>query len=266
MQAEAGSRTGLVMLLEDLTDLENLEAELAHSDRLASIGRLAAGVAHEIGNPVTGIASLAQNLREERDPSVIEESIEAILDQTRRISSIVQALMNFSRSGSVGGDYQGFTLNEVVEEAISLVRLTRKGKQVECSNRCPPQLQLVGDRQRLSQVLVNLLTNAYDASRPGDEVEIFAFEKQDRVQLEVMDQGRGIPEQVRESIFEPFFTTKKPGEGTGLGLSLVHKIIQEHNGEIEVDSVPGLGTRVVIRLPLQAPAAQAPPDTREGLS
>jgi len=262
-QPKDSSRTGLVMLLEDLTDLENLEAELAHSDRLATIGRLAAGVAHEIGNPVTGIASLAQNLREEQDPVIIEESIEAILEQTRRISSIVQGLMNFSRSGSgsAGTDYQTFALKEIVEDAIRLVQLTRKGRQVECSNRCPPHLQLVGNRQRLSQVLLNLLTNACDASRPGDEVEIFAFEKQNQIQLEVMDQGQGIPEQVQESIFEPFFTTKKPGEGTGLGLSLVHKIIQEHNGQIDVDSVSGVGTRVVIRLPSQAPPSDAAPHT-----
>mgnify|MGYP002064673099 CR=1 FL=1 len=153
------AETGLVMLLEDLTDLENLEAELAHSDRLASIGRLAAGVAHEIGNPVTGIASLAQNLRDEQDPAIIEESIEAILEQTRRISSIVQSLMNFSRSGSAGTDYQTFALNDIVADAIRLIRLIHKGRQVECINHCPPELKLFGDRQRLSQVLVNLLTD-----------------------------------------------------------------------------------------------------------
>ncbi len=245
------SRTGLVMLLEDLTDLETLEQELAHSDRLASIGRLAAGVAHEIGNPVTGIASLAQNLRHERDPEVIEESIAMILQQTKRISGIVQSLMNFSRSGSIGTDYQTFNLNDIVEEAIQLVRLTRAGKQVSCSNRCPPQLEIVGDRQRLAQVLVNLLTNACDASSAGDQVEIFAFETGDHIQLEVMDQGKGIPDQARRMVFEPFFTTKQPGEGTGLGLPLAHKIIQEHHGEIEIDSAAGVGTRVVVRLPRQ---------------
>ena len=246
---EAGSRPGLVILLEDLTDLETLEAELAHSDRLASIGRLAAGVAHEIGNPVTGIASLAQNLREEQDPEVIQESIDMILQQTQRISSIVQSLMNFSRSGSVGTDYQTFGLSQVVDEAIRLVNLTHAGRQVTCNNACPLDLQLRGDRQRLSQVLVNLLTNACDASGPGDQVEIIAFREKNRVRLEVMDQGKGIPEQVKDEIFEPFFTTKRPGEGTGLGLSMVHKIIQEHNGRIEVDSVPGVGTRIVVHLP-----------------
>ena len=111
------------MLLEDLTDLETLEAELAHSDRLASIGRLAASVAHEIGNPVTGIASLAQNLRDEKEPEIIEESIASILHQTKRISSIIGSLMNFSRSGSIGRDYQTFRLKQTIDDAVNLVKL-----------------------------------------------------------------------------------------------------------------------------------------------
>ncbi len=191
------------MLLEDLTDMETLAAELAHSDRLASIGRLAAGVAHEIGNPVTGIASLAQNLRDEKESAVIEESVELILQQTRRISSILQSLMNFSRSGRVGVSFEPFHLTDIVEEAIQLVQLTRAGKRVECNNSCPGGLELFGDKQRLSQVMVNLLTNACDASKQGGHVEIFAFKDSEQVQIEVMDQGDGIPDKDRKMIFEP---------------------------------------------------------------
>jgi Na+/proline symporter/signal transduction histidine kinase len=256
-----GSRSGLVILMEDLTDLETLEAELAHSDRLASIGKLAAGVAHEIGNPVTGIASLAQNLREEKNPEVVEESVEAILQQTKRISSIVRSLMNFSRSGSVGADFETFHLNDIIEESMQLVRLTREGKKVSCSNSCPADIRLVGDKQRLSQVMVNLLTNACDASKPGDQVEIFAFSDNKEIQLEVMDQGSGIPEDELGNVFEPFFTTKAPGEGTGLGLPMVYKIIQEHNGSVEIDSVPGVGTRVIMRLPQHPDQQNHEPDT-----
>ena len=243
------ARTGLVILLEDLTDMETLEAELAHSDRLASIGRLAAGVAHEIGNPVTGIASLAQNLREEPDPDIVSDSIEAILQQTKRISSIVQSLMNFSRSGSVGADFREFELSEIVDESIQLIKLTQSGKQVTCHNGCSDSIRLHGDRQKLSQVLVNLLSNACDASKPGDRVEVFAFANDGQIQLEVMDQGEGIPSDSQGAIFEPFFTTKDPGKGTGLGLSMVYKIIQDHNGEIDIDSAPGVGTRIIIKLP-----------------
>jgi len=241
--------TGLVMLLEDLTDLETLEAELAHSERLASVGRLAAGVAHEIGNPVTGIASLAQNLREEDDPAAVKSSTEEILRQTQRIARILRTMMTFSRGATPGTDYETFGLRELAEDAVRLVQLTHSGKQVECANHCPAALQLYGDKQQLSQVLVNLFTNACDASRPGGRVDILAFVQPDWIQIEVQDQGEGIPEHIRERIFEPFVTTKKPGEGTGLGLSLVYRIVEDHGGQVEIDSVPGTGTRAVIRLP-----------------
>jgi signal transduction histidine kinase len=242
-------RTSQVMLMEDLTDLETLEAELAHSDRLASIGRLAAGVAHEIGNPTTGIASLAQNLRHERDPEIIRTSIEEILKQTRRITSIVKTLMNFSRRGGRQTEIQHFPLKELVDEAMRLVKLTHQGSRVSCGNLCPVGLHLACDRQALFQVLVNILTNACDASSPGDRVELLAFEKDQAIRIEVLDQGKGIDKTQLEYVFEPFYTTKSPGEGTGLGLAVAYKIMQDHNGSIQLDSEPGVGTRVILELP-----------------
>ncbi len=238
---------GLVMLLEDLTDLENLEAELAHSDRLASIGRLAAGVAHEIGNPVTGIASLSQILREESTDPEAREISDEILNQTRRISSILGSLMSFSRGG--GDATQVFNLHEIIDEALRLVRLTHKGKSMECIGSCDPQLRLEGDRQRLSQMLVNLCTNACDASQPGQRMDIIAVSEQGHVRIEVQDQGEGITLEQQALVFEPFYTTKPPGKGTGLGLAMVYKIVEDHQGSIEVDSAPGRGTRMVVRLP-----------------
>lgn len=244
------ARTSQVMLMEDLTDLETLEAELAHSDRLASIGRLAAGVAHEIGNPITGIACLAQNLRNEQDHTIIEASIEEILNQTRRITTIVKTLMNFSRRG--GGDVQTFPLKEVADEAIRLVRLTHQGHQVTCDNLCPMELMIECDRQALFQVLVNLFSNACDASSAGDRVELLAFEQNSTIKIEILDQGKGIEKQQLNYVFEPFYTTKSPGEGTGLGLALAYKILQDHNGTIQIDSEPGVGTRVILELPKKA--------------
>ena len=250
---------GMVILLEDLTDISTLEAELAHSERLASIGRLAAGVAHEIGNPVTGIACLAQNLREEHDPELLRESVAAILEQTRRITEIVQSLVSFSHSGQLArGTRVPMVLRDSVEEAIRLVRLSHSGRQVECVNDCDAELRLLGDRQRLVQVFVNLLTNACHASQAGDTVEVHARQHGDRVTIEIRDQGCGMPREVRERIFEPFFTTREPGEGTGLGLSLVYSIVQDHDGTISVDSGEGRGTRMRIDLPGLANTATGP--------
>ena len=110
---------------------------------------------------------------------------------------------------------------------------------------------MTGNRQQLAQVLVNLLNNAADASRPGNRVDLLARRDGDEAIVEVMDQGQGIPEEIRENIFEPFYTTKPTGQGTGLGLSLAYKIIEDHNGTLAIDSQLGFGTRVVVTLPLQ---------------
>ena len=247
-RSQAGA-PGLVILVEDLTEKENLEAELAHSDRLASIGRLAAGVAHEIGNPVTGIASLAQNLAYEEDQGAVKQSARDILVQTKRITAIVQSLMNFSRSGDIKSQREPVKLCEVMKDALELVQLTHKGKQVRFDASCSPNLIVLGDRQRLSQVFMNLLTNAGDASQPGDRIDLLARKQGNRIVIEIMDQGSGIPEEFKDRMFEPFATTKPTGKGTGLGLALVHGIIQDHQGEIAIDSQQGVGTRVVITLP-----------------
>jgi len=254
----------VVILLEDLTELQQLETELVHSERLASIGRLAAGVAHEIGNPITGIASITQNLKYETEPQIITESLDDILQQTRRINSIVQSLLTFSHSGPLPS--QGFVpvkLRECIDEAIRLVCLSQTGKQLDFHNDCPQAIELSADRQRLLQVFVNLLTNACDASEPGGRIGFSADpDGKGNILIQVRDQGSGIPTGLRERIFEPFFTTKDPGQGTGLGLPLVYTIIRDHGGNIWVDAMYEHGTRFFIKLPLhqdspsEAPLAQ----------
>jgi PAS domain S-box-containing protein len=246
-----GASGGSVILVEDLSELHTLEAELTHSERLASIGRLAAGVAHEVGNPVTGIACLAQELlQESTDPAFLQDGLEQILEQTRRISNIVQSLVNFSHGGAVS-DYQPAAVNicDCIEEALRLVRLSHAGKQLEYRIDCSDTPCITGDRQRMIQVFVNLLSNACDASLPGNSIEIRVREQGRAAHIEVADHGHGIPEEYHEKVFEPFFTTKEPGEGTGLGLPLVYSIIQEHSGSISLSS-SGEGTQFDIRLPL----------------
>jgi signal transduction histidine kinase len=250
----------MVILVEDLTEMQVLEAELTHSERLASIGRLAAGVAHEIGNPLTGIASLAQNLEDETDPAAIRESIELIRQQIRRIGDIVQALVTFSHGGVAADRSQApVDLRRCVDEAVRLVRLSHAGKQVQCLNLCEDALQAIGDHPRLAQVFVNLLTNACDASQPGDTIEVRNARDGDFVRIEVVDRGSGIETEQLARVFEPFFTTKQPGEGTGLGLPLVYTIVQDHGGTVTLESEPGYGTRVIVRLPVapEAPGQRA---------
>jgi len=244
-------RTGdTLMIIEDITHIRRLERELAHSERLASIGRLAAGVAHEIGNPVTGIDSLAQNLRHEADPEIVRESVDEILDQTRRINNIVQTLIGYAHAG--GADERTpdpVPLSEVVEEARRLVQLSKRGQDLEIDNQLWPELQVRGDRQRLAQVFVNLFSNTADACEPGGRVAISARCYGDRVQIRVVDNGPGIPAELLDKVIEPFYTTKPVGQGTGLGLPLVYNIVSEQGGEFSITADSG-GTTVWITLPV----------------
>jgi Na+/proline symporter/nitrogen-specific signal transduction histidine kinase len=251
---DVSSADGTVLLVEDLTELHVLESEVAHNDRLASIGRLAAGVAHEIGNPLTGIASLAQNLHFETDPAEQEAALRQILVQTRRISNIVQSLITFSHAGNdPAATHQPVLLRECVDEAIHLVQLGREGRGITCRNEVAPGLCVQGNAQRLLQVFVNLLSNAIHASETGSGVTIRAHSHGHEIEIAVEDEGHGIPPALLERIFEPFFTTKPPGEGTGLGLSVVYSIIEDHGGSVTASNRATRGTRFELRLPAGEP-------------
>lgn len=242
------------LLLEDVTENQLLQDELFHSERLASIGRLAAGVAHEIGNPVTGIDCLAQNLLAESGDEETRESAQQILRQTQRISSIVATLVNFSHQGLRSDKApEWIALSTCVDDAIYLLGLDRGATSVDYLNRVPKQIEVLGDGQKLLQVFVNLLSNARDASDAGAHVEISARDEQSELVVEVRDEGCGIAEEYIDKVFEPFFTTKPAGRGTGLGLALVYSIVTEMGGSVSAlspaDAGPGKGTRIIIRLP-----------------
>lgn len=250
----APGNSGLVLLVEDLTETQYLEDKLVHSERLASIGRLAAGVAHEIGNPITGIACLAQNLREEREgDGELSEISEQILEQTKRVSRILQSLMSFAHSGGHQQADEPVCLAQVTQEAIGLLSLNRRSVEVEFFNLCDPDHWVDGDPQRLAQVLINLLSNARDASPPGAAIRVRTEASEHTVDLIVEDEGSGIPKAIIDRLFEPFFTTKDPGKGTGLGLALVYSIVEEHYGQIIIDSPVDpehqRGTRIRVTLP-----------------
>lgn len=266
------AESGNIIMVEDQTEIRLLEDELMHSERLASLGRLAAGVAHEIGNPVTGISSLAQNLRLETDNPDILDTADQIQQQTRRISTILQSLMNFARTGNhaPANRYEPVQLRRCVQESINLLSLSDKSLGITYLNQCPQELMILGDEQRLVQVFVNLLVNARDASPDGGEVRVVGKADGYSAIIEVIDQGTGIAADRLDHIFEPFYTTKPTSKGTGLGLALVYSIIEEHYGNIHAESPVTLngtgsdtqGTCIRLKLPAyepdDTPAAYSP--------
>lgn len=263
LSAEAGG-VDAILLVEDLTEQQQLEAELAHSERLASIGRFAAGVAHEIGNPLTGISSLTQNLRHEDDPALWRESLDEILQQTRRINDIVRSLLNFAHAGPAELAIARTDVAACVAEAVRLVQLSPAGRHLQFDTAGLGQPVIAADHGRLVQVLVNLLSNAADASPRDGRIEITSQWDEDGEDrcfvLRVRDHGSGIAPALQARVFEPFFTTKEPGRGTGLGLPLVYGIVREHGGRVLLDSQPGQGTTITIRLP------QGDSDTRTAVA
>lgn len=252
--AAEGSIDARFLLLEDVTENQLLQDELFHSERLASIGRLAAGVAHEIGNPVTGIDCLAQNLLAESGDEDTRDSARQILRQTQRIANIVSTLMNFSHQGLHSDKApEWIPLSARVDEAIYLLGLDRGAIGVHYLNEVPGQVEVLGDGQKLLQVFVNLLSNARDASTNESRVLIRASGEPPELVVEVIDEGCGISEEYIDKVFEPFFTTKPAGRGTGLGLALVYSIITEMGGSVTARSPASEGmsdgTRIIIRLP-----------------
>ncbi|UZJ46166.1 ATP-binding protein [Marinimicrobium sp. C6131] len=243
-----------VILLEDVTETQLLEQELIHSERLASVGRLAAGVAHEIGNPITGISSLAQNLRYESDAPEVLETAEHILSQTDRVTRIVQSLVSFSHSGqNKKSEFEAVDLRACANEAIQLLSLQKDKNQVEYVNNIAKNAIIAGDSQHLIQVFINLLSNARDASPAGSRVMLDSSEDEYSIIFSVTDQGSGIPADKMDQILEPFFTTKDPGDGTGLGLAMVYSIVEDHGGKLDikspVDTVHQRGAQFTIKLP-----------------
>ena len=237
---------GRVLVLEDLTSRRALERTVAHQDRLTSIGRLGAGVAHEIGNPLAGLLMVAQNLLREEKPADLKERLTAIVEQGRRIDDIVKALVTFARSEQPATRQpRPLILDAVVRDAVALVSITKRPVEVELVE----GLGLRGVSGELVQVLVNLLSNAADASGPQGVVKLVGRPVDDEVEVRIIDEGAGMTAEVQARLFEPFFTTKEPGAGTGLGLSIVYSLVTAHGGRIGVDSTPGKGTCVTLRFP-----------------
>jgi signal transduction histidine kinase len=248
--------TDVVVLVEEHTSAVNLIQKSIDNERLASVGRLAAGVAHEIGNPVTGIACLAQNLQHETDSNEIEYTAEQILSQTQRINRIVQSLLSFSRGGNpVAVTKQTIYLRHAAKEAINLLTMSASQIDVTFSTEIDDELTITGDYHHLIQIFLNLLSNSRDASPAGGVISIKANRTDHQVQLKISDEGSGIDDKVKGHLFEPFVTNKDPGSGTGLGLWVVINLVNSMGGDISIVSPAENsqhGTTATISFPLSS--------------
>jgi len=263
---------GRIILVDDITDRIQLEAQLTQAEKLSSIGLLAAGVAHEVNTPLAVISSYTQMLTKHmRDDERLAPVLEKITQQTFRASEIVNGLLNFSRTS--GAEFAPLNLNDLLRDTVTLLEHQFKTAQIRVETNFDPHLAKIhGNQGKLQQVILNLMLNAKDAmfGTTNATLKFATFNASGRVMIRIQDSGNGIEKEHLHRIYDPFFTTKtKPQEGehkgTGLGLAVSYGIMQEHAGKIHVESEIGVGTAFQLEFPSSGarPAALVDPSQNE---
>lgn len=248
---------GLVIGIRNLSEERQIAEHLRRAEKLAAVGELVAGVAHELNNPLTGISTFAQLLLEEKLDGEQAESVQLIKREADRAIGVIRDLLLFSRKTEPRD--VPVDINTIVQHTIRLRSYASRSSGIEVHTHLDPSNpQVRGDDQKLQQVILNLLVNAEYAMQDVHvrHLSIMTRKDRDKVNIVISDTGQGMPEEVKERIFEPFFTTKPAGVGTGLGLSVSYGIVQGHNGTISVDSTPNVGTTFTLSLPLSHQSAQ----------
>ncbi|MDT5123994.1 MAG: hypothetical protein QOC96_3476 [Acidobacteriota bacterium] len=251
LQANSQDRTGALVVLEDVTARMSLEEQLQQREKLSSIGLLAAGVAHEVNTPLTGVSSYTQMLLgmlPETDPK--HALLQKVRRQAMRASDIVNNLLNFSRTGGAT-EFMELSINQVLDDTLQLLEPQLRRNQIEIVRDYDSNIpQAYGNAVKLQQIFTNLILNARDAIPEGGRITISTSSTtEDTLVVEVTDTGIGIAPENVAKIYDPFYTTKGVGRGTGLGLAVSYGIVQEHSGHITVESTPGKGTTFRITLP-----------------
>ncbi|MBI5247819.1 MAG: PAS domain S-box protein [Elusimicrobia bacterium] len=251
----AGAPSGIICAVRDVTELKRKDAELKEreallrsADKLSAVGRLAAGIAHEINNPLGSILGFAQAAAARLKPSeALSMPLRAIEEEALRCRSLVKSLLSFSREGRDA--LEELELAPVIEGTLGVIEAQARVRGVPIAREFAAGSRALGDRGQIQQIVMNLCTNALDAMPDGGTLTVRCGVRGANVYIEVQDEGPGIPEDIRGRIFDPFFTTKDVGQGTGLGLSLVHEIVVRHRGTVSASDAPGGGTLMRVELP-----------------
>ena len=244
-------------IIKDISDRKRMEEEMVHSSKLAAVGELASGVAHEINNPLASVAGYAEEMLDlvkekgglkSTDIDEFQEALTTILDQANRCKEIIQSLLNFARQGEF--EVIPVKINDLIEKTLVLIDPEIRTFRTKIFKEMDPDLPPAETNpSQLQQVFLNIIKNALDAMDSGGELSIATQARNGIIQIKFRDDGKGIPPENIGKIFNPFFTTKPTGSGTGLGLSICYRIMDKLKGSIEVESQPGHGSTFVVNVP-----------------
>jgi PAS domain S-box-containing protein len=249
--SETGEVVGIEGYVVDITQQRVLEDQLRKTERLAELGTLASGMAHEIGTPMNVILGRAELLMRKATDERTRRGLETIVTQVERITKIMNQLLSFARKRPA--ERQGANLEAIMIDVLDVLQERFNKHHITVTKTVPPQLpRVLADSDHMNQVFLNLILNACQAMPEGGTLRLALHPTDATVELTIQDTGCGIPPEQLSKIFDPFFSTKAVGEGTGLGLTVVHGILQEHQGAIRVMSVPGQGTTFIVSLPIHS--------------
>ncbi len=247
---EDKSVIGFLGAHRDITDQKILERQVVRSQKMETFGTLAAGIAHEVGNPLTSISSLVQVVQRQSEDDFVQEKLELVKNQINRIAKIIRELVDFSRPST--HEVKEVSINLVVREALNIVQYGKKARSIKFNVALEENMPFVlAVHDQVLQVFLNILMNAVDASmgNPDSSISIMTKQSDEKVEISISDNGTGIAEHHLGKVFDPFFTTKEVGKGTGLGLWVSLGIIRNFGGDIHVESEMGKGTTFNVRMP-----------------
>ncbi|MGO1368993.1 MAG: two-component system sensor histidine kinase NtrB [Senegalia sp. (in: firmicutes)] len=240
-----GNIEGVVIILEDISEIKKLEKQIRRTEKLSAIGELASGIAHEIRNPMGIIKTISQTLHSETEDEDLKEGLSIINHEINRANNVIKELLNFAKP-QINSE-QNINLNKLINDIVLITKKYAKQHNVNIEYNSTEIREILVDGEKLKQAFINIIFNAIQAMPRGGKLDINLIEEKNNLVISFKDTGIGISKEKIEKIFEPFFTTKD--SGTGLGLSITHSIIEEHNGYIEINSEIDKGTEISIYLP-----------------
>ncbi len=258
IESRKGKRIGLIM--KDITEEKKLLDQLTLADKLSGLGTLAAGIAHEMNNPLYTIMGFTEAIKDETDPATIQKYADKVLSRSRQMAAIILNLTGYSRSN--GSDApQPVDVNEQLKAATEMALLASYSSDIKLEQSLGKLSPIMAKPEEIQQVFHNIIRNSVQAMQGKGEITVSSTLEEQQVVVQIQDNGPGIPKEFALKIFDPFFTTKAQGEGTGLGLNLVHRIVKKYGGEISMESNVGQGARFIISFPCQSEVSQQVPES-----